>query len=141
MLSPEMTVAFDPGETTGVAWSQGGTIYTNELPYDSVMHFMEDDAITEVVVELFATAGRISRYGLRTVELVGMLNGWCLANGILFTKQTPSSRKGYQLEAESFYGAVSLSNHRRRSKHENDALAHLLRYLAEKGTPLVHRQP
>lgn len=116
-------IAIDPGGTTGVAIYADGEYATMTLPINDVMQQLNDWAMPDVfVVEFFATAGRLSRYGLATIDLVGQIKGYCFAKNIPCVTQSPMSRKAWVLPAEKVLRG------RPHVIHETDALAHLLEY-------------
>src|SRR5688500_8214778 len=86
------------------------------------MPFFKENVDTsfEVVVERFATSGRLSKYGLETIDLVGRIRGYCYALGIVCSLQTPMSRKAWKLQGSE------------KTQHEVDAKAHLLQYMHRK---------
>lgn len=113
-------MAIDPGLSIGVA--------TNWPGYNTCVFHDKYDLLTlignqlpdVVVVERFATGGRLSSYGLATIELVGIIQGYCFAKGIRFVTQTPSSRKAFMSDAKGLKITTG--------PHELDALAHLLEW-------------
>lgn len=140
-----MRIAFDPGQTTGVAWREPTTYLEDTTFGDEELHFMEflgdlratqwpgdsivvvldgfeaRDHITEVIVESF-----ISRPGpavnLSAPETIGRIRSWCDSRGIDPIMQTPSAAK------------TVVTNDRLRAMgawksgepHSRDALRHLL---------------
>ncbi len=84
------------------------------------------DGAKLVIIERFATSGRISSYGLQTVELVGAIKGWCWSRGVDFHLSTPTQRYPQMGVAEQAVGSIITPS--KFAKHEVDALAHLLAY-------------
>lgn len=123
-------LAVDPGTTTGLAWQffYDDIIDTDTalLPAEEVLAWIAKrhnfHGINTIVIERFATAGMLSKYGLQTIDLVGQIKGWCYAKDIGYVIQSPQSRKPWTDKAELYPG-------RKRIIHEIDALAHLLQYL------------
>lgn len=122
-------LSVDPGGTTGLAWqlvspdAQQRLIHTEtavapEPVYDLVAEYKWDS----VVCERFVTAGRMSKYGLYTIELVGGIKALCYHLGIQFSYRQPQNRKAFQKEAHEHLARLP----DRHVIHEEDALAHLL---------------
>lgn len=123
-------IAVDPGITTGMAFRVNGKLATCvSFSEDEVLDLIRDADI--VVVEKFATAGRISMPGLVTTELVGSIRGWVRAHNKLtphqtqFETATPQQRWAFMNEAIDNIGRDKLIEPSRVAKHERDALAHL----------------
>lgn len=121
-------MAIDPGGNTGIAWYLDGKIDSVCVPVTKAMSVIMDESIEFFVIERFATSGRISKYGIETIDLVGQVKGWCLAKGKTLTLQSPQSRRAWMERATNFLGAK-----RRIDDHEDDALAHLFQYLESIG--------
>lgn len=116
-------LAIDPGGTTGIALrTKDGQLHTTTTKTMEELHeVLNWPGIEQVVFEGFA-AETISRHGLYTVQLVGMIKGVCLQLGISSKVQMPSYRRPFLHKAkEALEG-------RRVVVHEIDACAHLLRY-------------
>lgn len=117
--------AIDPGITTGMAFRIGGKLATCVGYSDEeVLDLIHD--VDVVVIERFATAGRLSAPGLITIELVGQVRGWCRAQGIHCETAIPQARYAYMQEAINNIGVGKLIEPSRVQQHERDALAHLL---------------
>lgn len=120
-------LAFDPGGTTGIAiyadYGEHLTVETLTKTARETPEWLDHFGVVDVViVERFATAGLLSKYGLETIDLVGQIKGWCLARKIQCVVQSPQSRKAWLNDAEFF-------DKKKRVIHEIDALSHLLQYL------------
>jgi Ni,Fe-hydrogenase III large subunit len=126
------TLAIDPGQTCGFALHDNIMEETKTWcdDYNHMLTAIDSMAPDTVVIERFVTAGRLSKYGLLTIELVGMARGFCRAKGINIITRMAYSRHPYQVMAEEMRDAESKGMHRtgKRCGHENDALAHLLWY-------------
>jgi hypothetical protein len=134
-------LAIDPGGHSGLAWFESGLSYeftTRCVLISEVMGYV-NSWHDVVVIEPFATAGMLSRYGLETIDLVGQVKGWCLAKNIPVVLQRPQSRRAWQDKAEAYIVAnkTSLSQPPLVGPnfivHEEDALAHLMQYLERNG--------
>lgn len=118
-------VGIDPGYTTGMAFRIDGDLHT-------LVSYNDDDVlkmlkgVQMVVVERFATAGRLSAPGLFTIELVGQIVGWCKALKVPYELATPQARYAFMDYAKSQVGPGKLIERSKVSRHETDALAHLL---------------
>jgi hypothetical protein len=91
---------------------------------DQVLEMLE--GADQVVVERFATSGRLSAPGLETIELVGAIRGWCFANKTPCEMATPTMRYSHMRDAKNAEGHGKLIELNETSRHEVDALAHLL---------------
>lgn len=126
VLLGKYRLALDPGGTTGVAirFPDGSwmTCTTGDPP--SLWKFFQDPKPDEVIFELFSTMGRVDRYMLYTVELVGGIKALCNALDIIGYAHTPQQRKAFIVAAKEL-----LESRKKDHKyviHEVDALAHLL---------------
>jgi hypothetical protein len=120
-------LAVDPGPHCGLA---------ARLDDKSLQHLMIHNDIKEVlkyvytlqphviIVERFATAGRISRDGLDTVEIQGAVLGLAYVLGSQLYWQSPMDRKPFEAEARMLIGA----NRSKIQSHAVDATSHLLRW-------------
>jgi hypothetical protein len=122
-----MILAFDPGGTTGIAMRiREGLYQTTTAKEHNEVYALILKGLDHVVVEGFATGGRISVYGLSTVELVGGITALCYDKGIPLTRHVPQKRRPWLKPARAY-----LENTMGRGKyvvHEVDALAHLMAY-------------
>lgn len=129
--------AVDPGVTTGIAYrDDSGATWTDEAKSsedvcDEILKFRPK----VIIVERFATSGRMSGYGLQTIELVGRLAGMAQActgltgEAMTIHVQYPQYRTSMQDKAQN-HSAPSLHGRRtHKGRHEADALAHLLAYM------------
>lgn len=122
-------LAIDPGGTTGLAMQlnspdrqqrlvKTATTDTPEQLFDIVAEYKWD----AVIIERFVTAGRMSKYGLYTIELVGGVRALCHAYGVPFQVRQAQNRKAFQDVAHNFL----MNSGVKFVDHEEDALAHLL---------------
>jgi hypothetical protein len=121
----KIVCAIDPGGTTGIAIRlptetdnlQTCVAKTPEELYDLINR----GHITHIVIETFQ-AQLISRHGLDTVEIVGGVKALCHVLNIELETHMPQDRYPFQQEAKQ------LLQGKHTVIHEQDALAHLLRY-------------
>ena len=120
-------IAVDPGQTTGVAMQivspdeqqrlvKTTTADTPETIFDLVANYKWE----VVVCENFATAGRMSKYGLYTVRIVGGIQALCHYLKIPLAMRQPQNRTAFQDDAAKYLMPT------KHVIHEVDALAHLL---------------
>ena len=119
-----MYLAIDPGGTTGLAFLSAENVWvTSTASTPEELYDMISEEYKAIIIETFQ-AQRISTYGLHTVRLVGGVEALCYKLKIPLIKHMPTKRRPFQRQAElmlrSFIHVV----------HEEDALAHLLTYLA-----------
>lgn len=121
-------MAVDPGGTTGLAARvDDGPYQTCVCHTDGeVLRFIVDSEPDVVVIERYISSVRISADGLRTVELVGKVEGLCWHLGIPVVVHTPAMRRAAQRSAEEAVRALRRTEGW--SAHQADALAHLMMY-------------
>lgn len=118
-------LAVDPGITTGLAFRIGDDIQTLAVRVDEYTPITEVYDIVVayqydwICVEQFQTANVISRYGLRTAELVGAIEALAWVRKIKCYRRTAQHRLPCMNEAQ-----IYLKDHRVQD-HQVDALAHL----------------
>lgn len=116
-------LSIDPGGTTGIALRMtDGSVVTSTCVSAQELWGIIESKPDEVVYEIFSTQGRVDRYMLYTVELVGSIKGLCHALQIPGFAHTPQRRKPWMKEANDL---IKLAK-RPYVVHEVDALAHLL---------------
>ena len=116
-----MIIAIDPGVSTGIAWHDNSgyhSIVTRDE--DDVWNLLVGIKWSMVVYETFFTSGRISAPGLQTVRLIGGIQALCRHLKLPTHGQAPQQRYPFQDNAKAML--------RGRIVHEQDAMAHLLRY-------------
>ena len=126
----------DPGETTGVAMYNpysNPNMWTDECKsFSEVITLCIDFKPDVIVIERFATSGRISKYGLHTTELVGGLQALSIAFGWDFVRQSPQSRRSFLPDAKEHNAPSLHGRNTYKGRHEADALSHLLEYMWKK---------
>lgn len=119
-------IAFDPGMTTGVAIKDDDgnyhTLVINRTEYHEIHKFIMEHPWAWVSVEQFQTSNIISRYGLRTTELVGAIECLCWLSKIQCIRRTPQSRLPKMHVARDMLQHVGVPF----VNHQQDALAQLL---------------
>lgn len=133
-----MIIAVDPGQNVGLAFrfnnGNWGTLTVPKVPdgddrLDMVMTTLERhldaETCTLMVYEDFKTMSRyISKYGLETVELIGVLRAVCYMRKIPVVHQTAQQRYFMVNDAKELLKSRSLMH----TNHEVSALSHLLAY-------------
>lgn len=126
-------LAIDPGGTTGLAFRINGKIGTSTTGtpkqlYDFILELQ--DQWQQIIVEDFASSGKLSTYGLYTIRLIGGIEALCIEHRIPITVQMPQFRYHARMAAEHYWTTTT----RRHVIHEHDALMHLLAW-EEDGLP------
>lgn len=121
-------MGIDPGGTSGIAVRNDDGVLatcvakTPEELYDFILKAKVSGGLTHIVIENFIAA-TISSDGLHTVRIVGGVRAVAHILGIGITIHVPQDRYAFQEDAKQTLkelgGGVI---------HEQDALAHLLRY-------------
>lgn len=117
-------LAIDPGLTTGMAFKTTNgyhTLWVNRTDVHEIYKFILEHDYQWVAVEQFQTANVISRYGLRTTELVGAIEVLCWLRRIPCVRRTPQSRIPLMHRATDIAHSQGV-----KVDHQIDALAHLL---------------
>lgn len=124
-VTGRLIVAFDPGGSTGIAVRYpNGSWLTNTVtdPADIWDLFRPPGTPDVCVFEIFSTGGRVDRYMIYTIELVGGIKAVCYALGVRGVLHSPAKRYPWLAQAEQMlYGQTH-------TRHEVDALAHLLAF-------------
>ena len=126
-----VTLAIDPGVTTGVAASICGSYYTfpTKDPNDLFRLIFEyKHCIQYVVYEEFSTAGRVDHNMLKTIRVVGGIVAVCYLSNVIAVKHYPGFRASFMNEAKRILVPGTENGHRKMTVtvHELDALGHLL---------------
>lgn len=121
-----IVMAIDPGITTGLAFKAGG-VYKVAVATDTrdVWKLVWEEKPDLVIIEPFQ-AQLISRYGLRTVELVGAVEALCWAAGIRLERRVPQHREPGMAPAIRWLEANPQGA--KTMQHHIDALAHIMAY-------------
>lgn len=131
----KLLLALDPGGTTGIAVrSYDGSIMTSvATDAPTVWSYFSNPAPDAVIFELFSTMGRVDKYMLHTVEMVGGIKALCHALNVQGYAHVPQQRKAFIESAREI-----LKGQRRKFMiHEVDALAHLLAHEYRLANPRV----
>lgn len=122
-----MIIAIDPGKTTGIAVYDGTTLATEVLlSQTAVWDRISPVGVDTVVIERFSTADYLSKYGLLTIEIVGGVKAICYQQGKTLVVHSPQNRSSMQETAHTHLKGKNVPF----MIHEEDALAHMLYYLA-----------
>lgn len=121
MPEGKTVIAIDPGGTTGLAVRYpDGSWMTVSLTTPSELWDFFLERPDEVVFEIFSTGGRVDRWMIYTIELVGGIKSAIYALNLHGFAHSPSKRYPYLGQAEAMLRGQS------HTVHEVDALAHLL---------------
>lgn len=120
-------LAIDPGVTAGIAVKILGEYNcVQSKTLDGVLVFLQPSLQWDyVIVELFATAGKISKYGLYTIEMVGAVAAMCKTNNYRLIRHPPQKRYAFLKQAHAI---ITEKHLRMEGEHKMDALAHLLSF-------------
>lgn len=128
-------VAFDPGGSTGIATltieDDGTRTYTSQTLVEPTnvwdyLGYIEN--VSAVICEQFSSGGAVSKYGFKTVRVLGGIHALCHFRGIPLTWHAPAKRMPYL--AEAIVIVVGNGGKKSTSEHEFTATAHLLAWLA-----------
>jgi hypothetical protein len=146
---PGMILAVDPGGVTGIAWAietpAGWQVDGGEVPggrfgfYDFFDHAVEAGRnIKAIVCEDFIVTAATAKKTQQpdAMRVIGYLEAWARKHGVRLKLQTPSQAKSFSTNAKlKHFGWYQSST----GGHRNDAMRHLLRYLAiEVQDPATH---
>lgn len=117
-----VTLAIDPGGTTGIAvrFDDGRVMTCTATSPRELWQFFQDPKPDKVVFEIFSTGGRVDKYMIYTIELVGGIKALCEGLSIQGYAHPPQARKAFIEQAKAILKGT------RHVIHEVDALAHLL---------------
>lgn len=141
MTADPRIMAIDPGESTGIAWTdfslldQEPVYRTTVAPnHESVYQAILGVKPRILIVEWFITGQRLNQFSRRTIELCGGCEAAAHFVGAKLVKHTPQTRYPRMDEAER----ILIAHHGPRgttvkgrgtwTDHQQDALAHLLVY-------------
>lgn len=115
--------AIDPGPHVGLALREedgSADVWMIERDLNRVMEAVMDFHPDVIAVELFATGGRMSKYGIETIEIVGAMQALAHVLGAKFYKRAPQIRYSFMDQARK---ELKIKG---RTQHHIDAYAHLL---------------
>jgi hypothetical protein len=124
-------VAFDPGETTGIAGLE--TVNQNLHGFQTrdiadvasalyrVRQWCEEGETVMVLAENFVGGGYRTTAAINTLKVLGFIEHFCTTSGVPVLIRAPQLRKAYVSKAKELVGDV----------HAADAVAHILSYLDE----------
>jgi hypothetical protein len=116
-------LALDPGGSTGIALRlPNGAWETNTVTDPADLWDFIRERPDVVVFEIFSTSGRVDKYMIYTIELVGGIKALCYALSIRSIAHAPVKRYPFLAQAEE------LVRGQEHTRHEVDALAHLLAF-------------
>lgn len=115
-------MGIDPGVSTGIAvkFPNEYRVVTTTDP-EKLWEMIQTLRPDAVAFEAFHTGGRVDENMIHTIEVVGSIRGVCHILGIKAYGQMPQSRRSFLPDA-----AKILANDKFASRHDKDALAHLL---------------
>lgn len=121
-----MIASVDPGGTTGLAFHirDVGYVTTTTTSRDDMLELLVKHTWDIIIIEKFATAGRLSTFGLYTIELVGACMAVAYMQKAKCVIHMPFRRKPFLAKAKALLQARSAPF----MIHEVDALAHLYSY-------------
>lgn len=122
-----MRIAFDPGQTTGVAWrTDAGELHSTQWPGESIVvildGFYSGPGIDEIVVENFRSRPRGPAVNLSAPETIGRIYAWADATGVPVFRQDASPVKRVVTKDR----LRAAGGWKRGEEHARDASRHLL---------------
>ena len=148
-------LAIDPGGSTGMAMWEGSEVRTLTVPsmdtIGEVVSVIIEARPDIIVVETFLSTGKLSKYGIWTLELIGVIKTlvhlahsdtlvWHLEDWKpSIVRRSPSQRIVFEPKAKALLKArPAIDGHRLIfTDHEVSALAHLWGYLHSKGIEIA----
>lgn len=125
-----LILSVDPGILSGIAVRIHDTYRTFTTKTNSDIYSLVIESRWDyVIVESFATDNNISKFGLRTVELVGGLEALCWHDGLTFVRRTPMQRTPFVYRAKQ--KLALLQQVHTITPHEISALSHLIGFEAK----------
>jgi hypothetical protein len=119
--SDSILMSIDPGITSGIAIKVDGKYDTCVAHTGAELwEFIRDYNFDTVIIEQFATSSLISKFGLRTAELVGGVEALCWLKSIPIVRRMPAQRIPFLRKAALMLKDTAIV------EHQQDALAHLL---------------
>ncbi len=135
MLGVVNYCAIDPGPHTGLAFVVNENEYrtytlTGKEEVWSFLALLENKC-DSIIVEVYSTANRVSKYGIQTIEIIGGVDAFCAITGRKCVRRQPQQRKAFIDKARAYLHNTNKSEF---TEHEVDALAHLMSWEHENET-------
>ena len=126
MTIPNMTIALDPGVTTGIAGYIGGVINTGELKvtHKYLYEYLRRTSPSEIVYESFVYQRR-NKVELYPVEVIGVIKLYCQMYNVPLYVQSASQAKNFITDDKIKKMGLWVKG----QVHGMDALRHLLYHL------------
>ena len=116
-------VAIDPGGSTGLAARYAdGSWLTNTVTDPADLWDLIAQRPDVCVLEAFSTSGRVDKWMIHTIELVGGVIAACYVLNIKTFLHSPQKRYPWLAQAEAMLKG------QQHTRHEVDALSHLLAF-------------
>lgn len=145
MTALGITLAVDPGRSTGLAWWGATGFHTTVAPHKAAVYqAIQKLQPRTIIVEWFVTGSRLNSDSRYTIELQAGVEALCVVLGIELIKVTPKYRQGGMDRAEAMlieqWGPRGTTRKGAGiwTDHQQDALAHLLVYLERRSSDRIH---
>lgn len=123
-----LIISIDPGISSGVAIKTNDTYNTFTTKTNTDLYeVLTENSWDYVVIEQYSTQ-LIGKYGLRTVELVGAIEGLCWIKRFKLIKRSPIQRTPFIPRAKALMRQLKLGEGLldEVTRHQVAALSHLL---------------
>ena len=146
-------LAIDPGGSTGMAMWEGTEVRTLTIPsmdtIGEVVSVIIEARPDIIVVETFLSTGKLSKYGIWTLELIGVIKAlvhlaysdnlvWHLEDWEpSLVRRSPSQRIVFEPKAKELLRSRRTRTGVSFTDHEVSALAHLYGYLHSRGIEIA----